>query len=57
MDFISRLPKSQTYDTVMVVDRLTKYSYFIPLSHPFTGKEVAKLFTEEVLNYKGFLNQ
>ena len=36
MDFVNDLPFSQRLDTVMViVDRLTKYVYFIGLSHPW----------------------
>ena len=37
LDFIEGLPKSKGKDGILVVvDRRTKYAYFIPLSHPFT---------------------
>ena len=50
MDFISGLPRAKGKDTIMVVvDRLTKFAHFIPLGHPFTTKEVAQHFVEEVV--------
>ena len=50
MDFISGLPRAKGKHTIMVVvDRLTKFAHFIPLGHPFTTKEVAQHFVEEVV--------
>jgi hypothetical protein len=38
MDFIEKLPKSEGYDTIMVVvDRFSKYAHFYPLKHPFSA--------------------
>ena len=49
MDFIGRFPKAQGMDTILVVvERLTKYSHFISLSHPYIAKEVATLFVKEI---------
>lgn len=55
MDFIGGLPKVQGVDTIMVVvDRLTKYAHFILISHPFTAKDIATLFTKEAVCLHGF---
>ncbi len=54
MDFIEALPKSEGKDTILVVvDRLTKYSHFIPLRHPFTTQDIAKLFLDTIYKLHG----
>lgn len=56
MDFIDGLPKSQGYDTLLVmVDRLSKYGHFIPLSHPYTTSLVAELFMKHIFKFHGLL--
>ena len=47
MDFITRLPKFEKKSVIMViVDRLTKYTHFCSLSHPFKASTVATAFME-----------
>lgn len=56
MDFIEGLPKSQGYSAfLVVVDRLTKNAYFIPLKHHFSANTVAGLFVKEVVRLYGIL--
>jgi len=54
MDFITRLPKSNGYDSILVVvDRLSKYGHFIPLKHPYSARSVAETFVKEVVRLHG----
>ena len=49
MDFIEGLPTSRGKDTIfVVVDRLSKYAHFFPLSHPFTTAGVAQIYFEHI---------
>jgi hypothetical protein len=36
-----------------VVDRLSKYAQFIPLSHPYIANSVAKLFVAHIFKLHG----
>ena len=48
------LSKSGGKDVVMVVvDRLTKYSHFIPLTHPFTVSTVAAAYMDNLFKLHG----
>ena len=54
LDFITGLPKSKGYEAILVVvDRLSKYSHFILLKHPYTAKSIAELFVKEIVRLHG----
>jgi hypothetical protein len=54
MDFIEGLPKSQSFDTILlVIDKFTKYGHFIPMKHPYTTLSVAQLFLNNVYKNHG----
>jgi len=51
MDFIVRLPKSNGYDSVLVVvDRLSKYG---PIKHPYSAKSITEVFAKEIVRLHG----
>jgi len=54
MDFITDLRKSEGYDTILVViDRLTKMSHFIPYSKDLDARQFANLFMQEIIRLYG----
>ncbi|KAL2252532.1 UNVERIFIED_CONTAM: hypothetical protein Sindi_0047900, partial [Sesamum indicum] len=56
MGFIEGLPSSEGKDSILVVvDRMTKYSYFIALKHPYTATSIAKVFFDNVYKLHGLL--
>ena len=49
MDFIMGLPRAQGHDCInVVVDRLTKYSYFFPIMTTYSVAQVVEVFFSEV---------
>ena len=54
MDFIKKLPRSSGFDTILViVDRFTKQSLFIPTVDTITAPMLAKLFMLHVFSKHG----
>jgi len=54
MDFITDLPKSEGYDAILVViDRLTKMSHFIPCNKDMNARQFAKTFIKEIFRLHG----
>ncbi|WVZ01635.1 hypothetical protein V8G54_027704 [Vigna mungo] len=54
MDFITHLPTVNGYSTIMVVvDRLSKFAYFIPLRSEFSSKSVVDAFIAQVVKIHG----
>jgi len=54
MDFITDLPKSDSYDTILVViDQLTKMSHFIPGSKDLDAWQFANLVMKDIVRLHG----
>lgn len=54
MDFVTGLPLSHGYSVIMVViDRLSKFAYFIPLPASHTTHMVADVLVQNVLKIHG----
>ncbi|KAE8727404.1 hypothetical protein F3Y22_tig00005459pilonHSYRG00018 [Hibiscus syriacus] len=54
MDFIEGLPTSQKKNCILViVDKFTKYSHFLALSHPYTATDIARLYLDTVYKLHG----
>nr|GFC28041.1 hypothetical protein [Tanacetum cinerariifolium] len=51
MDFITKLPITQSgYDSIwVIVNRLTKSAYFIPVNEKFKTKKLAQLYLKEIV--------
>ncbi|CAN6212014.1 unnamed protein product [Urochloa humidicola] len=54
LDFIEGLPKSNNFDTILVVvDKFTKYGHFVPITHPYTALSVAKKYMDNIYKLHG----
>ncbi|TYK16028.1 uncharacterized protein E5676_scaffold32G00230 [Cucumis melo var. makuwa] len=54
MDFIEGLPKARGMNVIMVVvDRLSKYAYFVTMKRPFSAKQVAIEFIDKIVRRHG----
>nr|GFA24278.1 retrotransposon-related protein [Tanacetum cinerariifolium] len=54
IDFIDGLPMSKERTVIMViVDRLSKYSHFVPLTYPYTAIQVAQSFLDTIYRLHG----
>ena len=54
MDFIEGLPKSEGYNSILVVvDQLSKYAHFSLLKHLFTAQTVVAVFVRDVVKFHG----
>jgi transposase InsO family protein len=54
MDFIEALPNSNGKEVILViVDRLTKYSHFIALSHPYSVETIIYTILDSVVRLHG----
>jgi len=55
MDFITHLPMSQGFTTIFVViDRFSKFGYFIPMKSDFNNHSVVEAFISHIVKIHGF---
>ena len=54
MDFVVGLPTSSSANAMMVVvDKYSKFSHFVPLRDPFTAASIAPLFFDHIYHLHG----
>jgi hypothetical protein len=54
MDFIEGFPKVGGKSVILrVVDRFSKFTHFIPLSHPYSASSMAKAFFDNIVRLHG----
>lgn len=54
LDFIEGLPRSNGYDTIMVViDKFSKYAHFVHLAQPFIDMKITKPYMHHIYRLHG----
>ena len=54
MDFMTHLPESKGFDSIMVVvDRVSKMAHFVPTRDTATAQEVGRLYFDKVVKHHG----
>ncbi|KAL6203482.1 hypothetical protein ACLB2K_027182 [Fragaria x ananassa] len=54
MDFVEGLPKSNGFNAIMViVDRLSKFTHFVVVTHPFSAADIADTFLRNIFRLHG----
>ena len=58
VDFITKLPLAQGYDSVLViVDQFTKMAYFVPTTERTMTEELARLLRDNVWQLHGLCHK
>jgi transposase InsO family protein len=54
MDFITKLPVSGVFDSIMVViDLLSKVTHFVPCKETYTAEQIAQIFRSQIFKLHG----
>ena len=54
LEFVEGLPQSGKFNCILVVvDKFSKYSHFIPLAHLFSASDVASVYIDQVYKLHG----
>ena len=54
LDLVGPLPLSNGYDTVLtIVNKLTKYTYFIPVSKDINSQGIVQIYADRIFNDRG----
>nr|GEV64019.1 retrovirus-related Pol polyprotein from transposon 297 family [Tanacetum cinerariifolium] len=53
IDALSRVQRQRKSTILVLVDRLSKYAHFIPVTYPYTAKTIAQLFLDHIYKIHG----